>query len=549
MATLRFNQGRLDLWLILAFLAVIFCPWSHASVPTDKTAKPDKQERRRLKALQKEMVSPYQKWLEEEVPYIITDEEKAAFKKLSTDDEREKFIEAFWDRRNPRPDSPENEFKDEYYRRIAYANEHYSSGIPGWKTDRGRIYIMYGPPDEIETHASGGLYERPPSEGGGSTSTFPFEHWRYRYIEGIGENVELEFVDPTMTGEYHLAYDPGEKDALLHVPGAGLTQVEAMNMSSKRDRFENTDGTTLGQPLGGGREDEFDRLDLFYRIFKAPAVKYKDLKAVVTSRITGDLLPFDVREDFIRVTEESVLVPVTLQVANHDLEFTNRNGVLHAALDIFGQISTLGGKTVSSFEDSVALDVPQSEFERIGGLTSAYQKSVPLRPGLYKLTVVVKDTQSGHTGSMEVSTRVPRYLDDELSNSSLILADVVQPLPSRQVGTGAFVIGGMKVRPSVTRIFTRRQSLGIYLQVYNLGIDPATHRPSVEVHYEIARDGKTLVSKEQGTPPTANSSQQIELAESLPLQSLAPGKYTVTIRIMDKVKKQTVTPSESFELQ
>ena len=548
MASNRSRYWWVGNWLFVVSVVLTLCPLGRASLAREKPIKPDKHERRRLKALQKEMESPYKKWLEEEVPYIISDEEKAAFKKLSTDEEREQFIESFWDRRNPNPGNPENEFKEEYYRRIAYANEHYSSGVPGWRTDRGRVYIMYGPPDEIDPHPSGGTYDRPPEEGGGTTAAFPFEQWRYRYIEGIGENVVLEFVDPTMTGEYHLAYDPGEKDALAHVPGVGPTQLEAMNMGSKRDRFTNTDGTTLGQPLGI-REDEFSRLDRYYRIFKAPNVKYNDLRAVVTSRISAQLLPFDVREDFIRVTEESVLMPVTLQVANRDLEFADKNGVMHAALEIFGQVTSLGGRTVSTFGDSVALDVPKGEFERFSGSTSAYQKSIPLRPGLYKLTVVLKDTQSGRAGSLEVGTKVPAYLDDQLSSSSLILADVVQPLPTRQVGSGPFVIGGMKVRPSATRVFTRNQDLGLYMQVYNLGIDPATHRPSAEVHYDIVKDGKTVVSKDQGMAQMTNPSQQLALAETLPLKSLEPGRYTVVIRIRDNVRKQTVTPTETFELR
>ena len=249
----------------------------HASPPKEKSSR---EEKRRQKAAQKEMESAYKKWLTDEVPYIITDTERAAFKKLSTDDEREQFIEQFWERRNPNPGSPENEFKEEYYRRIAYANEHYASGIPGWRTDRGRIYIMYGPPDEVESHPSGGTYVRPPEEGGGETSTYPFETWRYRYIDGIGTNIILEFVDPTMTGEYHLTMDPGEKDALLHVPGAGLTQMEAMGMASKADRFTRTDGMTIGQSMGGEPEsmNEFTRLDLYSKIWKPPAVKFKDLQ-------------------------------------------------------------------------------------------------------------------------------------------------------------------------------------------------------------------------------------------------------------------------------
>src|SRR6202451_1057154 len=224
------------------------------------------------KELKKELDSQYKKWLDEDVVYIISPEERSAFLHLATNEEREQFIEQFWQRRNPDPDSADNTFKEEHYRRIAYTNEHFSSGIPGWKTDRGRIYIMWGAPDEIESHPSGGSYERPSEEGGGETSTYPFEDWRYRSLEGIGQNVILEFVDPTMSGEYHLTMDPSEKDALLYVPGAGLTMMESMGMASKTSRFDNTDGTQLAQPLGGQPEshEEFTRLELYAKIQQAP---------------------------------------------------------------------------------------------------------------------------------------------------------------------------------------------------------------------------------------------------------------------------------------
>ena len=497
------------------------------------------------------MESAYKKWLSDEVPYIITDQERAAFKKLSTDDEREQFVEQFWERRNPNPGSPENEFKEEYYRRIAYANEHYASGIPGWKTDRGRIYIMYGPPDEIESHPSGGTYIRPPEEGGGETATYPFEQWRYRYIDGIGSNIILEFVDPTMTGEYRLTMDPGEKDALLHVPGAGLTQMEAMGLASKRDRFTRTDGMTIGQSLGGTPErmNEFTRLDLYAKIFKPPAVKFKDLKAVVTSRLTAQLLPFDVRTDYMRVTEESVLTPITVQVANRDLQFDNKGGVMHAVMDIFGQVTTLSGRVASTFEDSMMLDVPENDFQHYVNRKSVYQKVVPLRPGLYKVSIVLKDDINGHMGSLELRIKVPRFNDDQLAASSLVLADLIQPLPTSQVGTGPFVIGGTKVRPSVNQEFTREQNLGIYMQVYNLGLDPQTHRPSADIQYEIIKDGKALLTQTEQAAKITNASQQITLQKTMPLRALQPGKYTVQIKITDKVKNQTVSPTASFELR
>ncbi len=545
---------RVAVGMTLAALVTSAPALLRASPPQDKekAEKPSRAERRRQREIQKEMESAYRKWLEQEVPYVITDEERAAFKKLTTDDEREQFVEQFWERRNPNPGSPENEFKEEYYRRIAYANEHYASGWPGWKTDRGRIYIMYGPADEVESHPAGGTYFRPMEEGGGSTSTYPWETWRYRYIDGIGTNVILEFVDPSMTGEYRLTMDPGEKDALLHVAGAGLTMLESMGMASKADRFTGSTGMSIGEPVGGERSrgyNAFERLDLYARIFKPPAVKFRDLKAVVTSRLSAQLLPFDVRTDFVRVTEESVLTPITIQVANRDLQFENKGGVMHAVLDIFGQFTTPTGRPAGTFEDAVALDVPENDFQQYVNRKSVYQKVLPLRPGLYKLSVVVKDETNGHMGSIEMRVRVPRFEEDQLANSSLILADLIQPLPTSQVGSGPFVIGGTKVRPSVNQQFTRDQQLGIYMQVYNLGIDPDTHKPAADIHYEITKDGKSLLSQTEQAAKIANASQQITLQKTMPLQSLEPGKYTVQIKVTDNIKNQTVSPEVTFEVR
>jgi GWxTD domain-containing protein len=538
---------------LAAAIAFIFPLSSYLQASPKKEKKEDltRQEKRRRKAARQEMESAYKHWVDQEVPYIITPEERAAWKKLTTDDEREQFIEAFWERRNPNPGTGENEFKEEYYRRIAYANEHYASGIPGWRTDRGRIYIMYGPPDEVDSHPSGGTYQRPASEGGGETSTFPFEDWRYRYIDGIGNNVVLEFVDPSMTGEYHLTMDPGEKDALLHVPGAGLTQMEAMGMASKTDRFTRTDGMTIGQPMGGlpASMEEFTRLDLYAKIFKPPAVKFKDLQAVVTSKLSANLLPFDVHTDFVRITDETILTPITVQVMNRDLQFQNKDGVMHAVLDIYGELSTISGRVAQRFEDSIVMDIPQDQFAHYQNRKAVYQKALPLAPGRYKLSVVVKDDGSGHMGSVDLGILVPKYNDDQLSHSSLILADLIQPIPTNQVGTGPFVIGSTKVRPSVDQTFTRDQTLGIYMQVYNMAVDPKTHRPSMNVEYEISKDGKPILNQPEDPSKWAQPVTQVTLEKQMPLKSLPPGKYNVQIKVTDNVRKQTISPTATFELK
>src|SRR6185295_8215918 len=228
----------------------------------EKSQGKDRNERKK----KEELKSVYKNWLDEDVSYIITDEERKAFKALKTDEERDQFIEQFWLRRDPDPDTPENEYKEQYYERIQYANEKFASGIPGWKTDRGRIYIAFGKPDEIESHPSGGSYQRPSYEGGGSTSTYPFETWWYRYIEGVGSDVEIEFVDPTGSGEYRIARDPSEKDALLYVPNAGLTLAEELGLANKADRI-GFGGNNQGQMFGQRAKDQpFERLDLLAKL-------------------------------------------------------------------------------------------------------------------------------------------------------------------------------------------------------------------------------------------------------------------------------------------
>src|ERR1700689_4182749 len=240
-----------------------------------KRERSDKEKIAANKALKGELHGAYKTWLNQDVVWIITDEEAKAFKALSNDEERDAFIEQFWLRRNPNPDSPENEFREEHYRRIAYANEHFAAGKPGWKTDRGHIYISFGKPDSIDSHPSGGSYQRPMEEGGGETSTFPFETWHYRYIEGIGENIDMEFVDTCQCGDFHFTIDRSEKDALSKVPGAGLTQWEEMGQAKKADRFKGgMENLGAGPMSSQNQSKEFDRIELAAKLFAPPPVKF-----------------------------------------------------------------------------------------------------------------------------------------------------------------------------------------------------------------------------------------------------------------------------------
>jgi GWxTD domain-containing protein len=491
-----------------------------------------------------------QKWVDEDVSYIITPEERTAWKRLKTDEERESFIESFWLRRDPTPDTIDNEYRDEHYERIAYANEHFASGIPGWKTDRGRIYIMYGKADEVESHPSGGTYDRPIEQGGGTTSTFPFEIWRYRYIEGIGNEVMLEFVDPSMSGEYHMTIDPSEKDALLHVPGAGLTFDEQMNNKDKADRF-NRAGASIGNPLGNtGRTNPFDQLQLLANIYKPPEIKYKDLEAVITTKLSYNVLPFNYRADFVRVTEDTVLTPITIQLSNKDLAFQETDGIHRALAEVLIKITAFTGRVAPGgvAEEAVAVDIADALFKQSLDGVRIYQKGLLLKPGLYKMDIVVKDKNSGNTGVVNQRLSVPRYPDEKLQLSSIIAAQKVEPLPPNEVGTAPFAIAGQKVWPNVTGEFLRERDkdVNLYFQVYNLKLDEVTHKPSATVEFLITRNNEEVKKIVEQSSELTNAAAQMTIVKTLQTKDFDPGQYGVQIRVTDNLTKDVIVGKDTF---
>ena len=510
-----------------------------------KTGDQDPSEKPRN--VKPELKKAYKDWLEKDVAYIIIDEERKAFKKLETDDEREHFIEEFWRRRDPDPDTDENEYREEYYERIAYANEHFASGIPGWKTDRGRIYIMYGKPDELETHPAGGTYNRESYEGGGSTSTYPFERWFYRYIAGVGSGIEIEFVDPTGSGEYRIARNPDEKDALLHVPGAGLTLAEEMGLADKSDRVANVGG--FGTPNYMREQDSpFSRLQLLADLSRPPQIKFNDLASAVNTPVIEDNpLNFDVRVDFFRQSDERVITAFTIQTDNSNLTFTDSGGLQQAQLNIFGKITHVSGRRAGIFEDPVITRATVEELTEAKDRKSAYQKAVPLPPGRYKLDVIVRDVNSGATGVRHIDVPVPKYDPNKLSTSTLVLAAKLESLGD-QPAVGMFTIGNVKVIPNVSGIYHKGSAIGIYMQIYNAGIDQTTLRPSVDVEYALMKDGKEIAKSPEDWRGNSDSGQRLTLTRLLNSNQLNPGDYTLEVRVRDRVSGQSLVQSAKFTI-
>ncbi|MBK8147276.1 MAG: GWxTD domain-containing protein [Acidobacteria bacterium] len=530
---------------LMVSILIAAAPFAKAQDPKET---PSQNVEDKVRKVKDEVKKVYEDWLKKDVTYLITPEEKRAFKQLKTDEERENFIENFWRRRDPNPDTEENEFREEYYERIAYANEHYASGIPGWMTDRGRTYITWGKPDSVESHPAGGAYDRPSYEGGGSTTTYPFEIWFYRHLDGVGDGIEIEFVDPTGTGEYRIARSPNEKDALLMVPGAGLTTQESLGLVNKADRI-----TGQGQSGGYGYQREqdspFRRLEIIANLQRPPQVKYSDLQTALTESavIDNNPLDFQLRVDYFRQSDSAVMTTFTVQADNKELVFESVGGLPTARMNIFGRIMAVSGKRSGIFEDSVTTSATDEELADAKDKKSVYQKAIALTPGTYKVDVVVRDVVSGNKGIRSFGFTLPKYDEKQLDTSSLILATKLRTTNERDIG-GMFVIGTAKVIPNLAGVYKKGQEVGIYMQVYNAGIDQTTLRPAVDVEYVLTKGGKEIFRQPENWEGLSDSGQRLTLARLLSTIGMTAGDYEIKIKIKDRVSGQMMERGDKFTI-
>jgi len=332
-------------------------------------------------------------------------------------------------------------------------------------------------------------------------------------------------------------------------------------MANKSQRFNGNgmERLGLGPQSSTQATKQFDRLEQFAKLQAAPKIKFTDLEEAVNSKVILNPMPFDVKVDFVKVTSDTVLVPIVIQMKNRDITFVSKDGIQRGTVNIFARLSTLTGKIVQTFEDTVQVDVPAELLPRTAENSSVYPKALPLRPGRYKLNIAIKDVNGDRKGVWSRSIIVPEYSDDKLSNSSLIVADQMEPVPTKAIGTGNFVIGTMKVRPRVApadgkpAVFKRDRDakLNFWMQVYNLGMDEKTHKPSATIEYDVTNvaTNKSIVQQVESTDTMGNVGDQLTLQKSIASANLQPGIYRIQIKINDKISKQTVDPSAVFAVE
>jgi GWxTD domain-containing protein len=504
-------------------------------------AQPNSDPQNKPRKIKREHDKAFNEWLKE-VDTLVTSAERDAWDKLKTNEEREQFIGEFWRRRDPDPDTEENEYREAYYERLAYVNEHFASGIPGYKTDRGRIYLKYGKPDEIESHPAGGAYQRQFHEGGGSTSVYPFERWWYRHLPGRSD-IDIEFIDPTGSGEYRIARNPFEKEALLHVPGTGMT----MDGRSQVDRLNAANG--FGNPFSGRAKDSaFDWIELLKLRDEAPGVNFdRPIGTGTDTPVVGaDVISSNLQVSFFRQSNDRAIVAFTVQTDNRDLVFRDVGGVQTARLNIAGRITSVAGRRVGFFEDVVTTTATTGDLVEAKERRSAYQKALPMPPGRYRIDLLIRDVASGAASVQHVGFEVPKF-SDRLASSSLILASVLETV-SEVPASRQFVIGDKKVIPNITGTYHRGTPVGVYLQIYNAGIDQTSLRPSVDVEYVLIKDGRDIGKQTEDWRGNSDSGERLTVARLIDSRSLNPGDYSVEVRVRDQVSGQTLVQSAKFTI-
>jgi GWxTD domain-containing protein len=528
------NCGRLQILLILILLANQPAPSFAQS--NDARQKPV------LKADGGQ--STYGAWLDQDVRWIITDEERAAYKMLQNDEERDYFIGAFWQRRNPTPKSLQNPYKVEHYQRIAYANEQFGTvGIHGWETDRGRIYIMYGQPDQIEYLPTGKPKDDPsdtPNDvvkdsfprvhdggipPGEDVSLLPLEEWRYRHLEGIGQHVALDFVDVCRCGDYRLTLEPLLKETILQA------------------RWGLMEALTVREEPGGSRAP--------MGLVQYPPIKFGDLLASLHDRVLLNPLPFEVRSDFAKATDLTSLVPITIAVSRRDIKFVEKQGSSYATLNVFGRVSTLTGRITDEFEETVEID-PNDDSVSPSESEALYIVTLALHSGRYRLEIAVKDVNADRKGIWRRALVVPAYSQSNQSTSSLVLAERVDRV-SREVAVNGFCrIGSSYVRPYTGIIpgevrIHHGAPITAWIQVYGFAIGTPNHKRSVTIDWDIfdlATRAAVFHDHSQ-----ADSSDVMALKKSIPITNLKPDAYRLDIRIQDEASRATVMQSAAFVIE
>ena len=556
----------------LSLIGLIIVPIVSALMTAQAQDAPQK------KAPETRLSAKYSKWLNEEVLYIVSQREKEVFLSLRNDEDRENFIHNFWKSKDPTPATPLNEFREEHLRRLEYVKKRYFEGKAGWLTDRGRVYIMFGPPDFFETNPGGGrgfLFD--PS---GPTAEFPSEVWTYRSIPGLKTRygrIDFIFIDNYNSGAYTLTTNPGLANALRNV-----------STSSREAGYETEKGQFPGQNDQNMAQNPIEQLTLLAELSRSRgevmeelerSARLRKLRGVVEAKESLNSLPFGEQESYFQGKNNLTVIPVSIEVAGKDVLFQKSDDRYQGIVNFHVEIKDREN-TVYQTSDRLEMNLREETYGRRMTDFYQYKHRLEIKPGDYSLHLVVWDEFSNKVGYLDKKISVPSYSQSEFSLSEVVLARSVRVvevkkepvvLESKDIpalkaleGTNLkvpekieivrpqvdpFTFGNLEINPNPMASYRPKEELVFFYQIYNPTFDAAQNKAGVFIEHQIWKDGQlvTLIDKPQeASIPIEQKPGFLNSGARYTLDQLNPGSYTLLIRVKDKFSDRAIEKKVNF---
>jgi GWxTD domain-containing protein len=483
----------------------------------------------------------YKTWLDKEVVYIITAKERDVFRELDTDRERDLFIEAFWKQRDPTPGTPRNEFKEEHYKRWRYANEYFGRGTPrpGWMTDRGRVYIVLGPPQNIE-------------ENDNINGVFPTQVWFYQGdpAYGLPAGFNLIFFKKQGIGEYVL-YSPADDGPQSLI--ADYMQ-DAKDDRAAYQRLANlapnlapqTLSLIPGERVMPGTVSLASNM-LLANVFSFPQKKVQDSYAEAMLKYK-DIIEVDYSANYISsdafvsvIKNSAGFYLVHYSVEPKKISVDSYGNTYSANFELDGRVSDADGNTVFQYAKEVPVSFTGDQFKDLGSTSLAIQDMFPLVPGTYRLDLLFKNTVSKEFSSLEEKITIP----EEGSGpqlGSLILAYQVQKEAAPTPDFVPFRTPGGQLLCQARKTFARKDNLVVFFQAAGLGPEL---RSQGTIKFTFYKKEAEFLTKTKGI---AEYSSVPDFLEEFPLAGFPPDYYKIRVSVLDGSGNEVMSKDEDFEV-
>jgi GWxTD domain-containing protein len=478
-----------------------------------------------------------ERWPDQYVRWIITDAERNAYRALVTDEARLDFIERFWARRDPTPETPLNELRRDYLERFAYVLNHFGAGKPGWATDRGRIYLLLGPPHSVQRNPMGRYSLERPSE-----------IWTYNNlpVPGVPASLDIHFVDFRGTGDFEMVSDLESTAPVAMQFGTAESPLLAWSLRRRYlgmvdprtglDTFKEVDASIITQR-------ELDLQQQIREIGEAPKRALRSLDEVVEARVSFARLSLEATAGLLYTDGDAFRVPVSLAVPYAELASRREAGKILFDVDYLIRLLDEGGNEAGRVEDRLSLSFPEDQASKAASLKLALEENLEARPGAYRLQVVLRDNTGEKLGTFEQPFEVRARKPDTLELSSLFVAGaLVDSVPG---SSGPFQFGTIRVIPSHDRSFAADQELGLYLQAYG-AVPKEDGRRRLKVDFFVMKEGRLFLGVPSATvfPDT----EPAGIRASIPLGKCPPGDYVIRVRVSDQVSGQTAEREATFRV-